>query len=64
MVDVKFALEESLAQEAQYDSIKAGIYIVFVTGIYIIFVAGAALLYIRSHTMIQPQKKEMTLIIQ
>jgi len=37
MVEVGFALvtaleEESLAQEAQCDSIKAGIYIIFVTG--------------------------------
>ena len=37
MVEVEFALvtaleEESLAQEAQCDSIKAGIYIIFVTG--------------------------------
>jgi hypothetical protein len=37
MVEVEFALvtaleEESLAQEAQCDSIKAGIYIIFVSG--------------------------------
>ena len=63
MVEVESPLEGSLAQKAQYDSIKAGIYIVFVTGIYIAFVTGAGLSYIRAHTMIQAQKKEMALII-
>ncbi len=58
MVEVGFALvtaleEESLAQEAQCDSIKAGIYIIFVT--------GSALSYIRSHNDTSPEKRKGTI---